>query len=172
MNLVLHDRKLISECVDSVKDQPGDMAEIGVYKGHSALLICELATNKTPHLYDTFCGIPESELSDIDQHCAKDFKDTNLADVMSLLAGCKIEVHQGIFPATATDIGPLCFVHIDCDIYKTAKAALEWAWELLVDGGKILVDDYGAGRCVGVKRAVHEFGRYFESTNRRAIITK
>ena len=36
----------------------GDIAEVGVYKGGTAKLICEAKGNRVLHLFDTFTGIP------------------------------------------------------------------------------------------------------------------
>src|SRR4051812_38244941 len=38
---------------------PGEIAEVGVYKGGSAKLICT-TTKKPVHLFDTFTGLPET----------------------------------------------------------------------------------------------------------------
>ncbi len=36
----------------------GELAEVGVYKGGSAKLICEAKGNSILHLFDTFEGLP------------------------------------------------------------------------------------------------------------------
>ena len=43
---------------------PGAMAEVGVYAGASAKLICEAKGDKALHLFDTFSGLPESTPED------------------------------------------------------------------------------------------------------------
>ena len=43
---------------DTVK-VPGDIAEVGVYRGGSAKLICEAKGHKKLHLFDTFEGLPD-----------------------------------------------------------------------------------------------------------------
>ena len=43
---------------------PGDIAEVGVYKGGSAKMICSAKGDKHLHLFDTFEGLPKVE--DID----------------------------------------------------------------------------------------------------------
>ena len=50
---------LIYTTVKKTEKIEGDIAEVGVYKGGSAKLICE-ATNKKPvYLFDTFEGLPD-----------------------------------------------------------------------------------------------------------------
>ena len=44
----------------------GDLAEVGVYQGGSAKLICEVKKEKKLYLFDTFTGLPE--VSDDDTH--------------------------------------------------------------------------------------------------------
>ena len=49
----------ITSAVRITKKIPGDIAEVGVYKGGTAKLICMNKGDKTLHLFDTFEGIPE-----------------------------------------------------------------------------------------------------------------
>ena len=44
----------------------GDLAEVGVYQGGSAKLICEAKKEKSLYLFDTFTGLPK--LSEDDTH--------------------------------------------------------------------------------------------------------
>jgi hypothetical protein len=50
--------------VKAVAKIQGDIAEVGVFKGGSAKLICEAKGNKRLHLFDTFEGIPKVETID------------------------------------------------------------------------------------------------------------
>ena len=49
-----------------------------------------------------------------------------------------------------------CFAYIDPDTYPTVRDAIEWFWPRLVQGGKLMFDDYGWEPCSGVKKAVDE----------------
>src|SRR5258708_446913 len=54
---------------------PGAMAEVGVYRGASAKLICEVSGSRTVHLFDTFDGLPVPTSADGDvPFRAGDFK--------------------------------------------------------------------------------------------------
>ena len=44
---------------------PGDYAEVGVYKGATAKLMCEAKGEKHIHLFDTFEGLPNADTIDI-----------------------------------------------------------------------------------------------------------
>ena len=139
----------------------GDAAEIGVYRGHGAKLICELLPESTVYLFDTFTGFPREMLTlPIDKHwTGRSFTSTSVDIAKQTLNGHDNHlIFPGTFPATADGLSPrLRFVHIDCDVYLSTKAALEWCWPLLVPGGVVLDDDYGSESCKGAKQAVDEF---------------
>jgi O-methyltransferase len=152
---IMHCDGLIRECCRKVTSLTGDAAEVGVYRGMSALVICDELPGCTVHLYDTFEGMPD-QCGKLDSVRGGDFKDTSVAHVTNLLTGRTISMHVGVFPATSVDV-PLKFVHVDCDLYQSTKDAMSWAWRNLVDGGIILCDDYGACECAGAKQAIDEF---------------
>ena len=41
-------------------------------------------------------------------------------------------------------------MHIDVDVYDSARDTLEWAWPRLSVGGVVVFDDYGSFECEGV----------------------
>lgn len=129
----------------------GCFVEFGVYRGGSAWHLARLAgaQGRALHLFDTFAGIPERSVHD-QQHAVGDFGDADLTTVRSLIPSAIF--HVGVFPATMTDIGPIAFVHIDCDQYRSCLAAIEQFWPRLISGGLLLFDDYGATS--GVTKAV------------------
>ena len=45
----------------------GSIAEIGVYKGNSATIICEVKHQRDFYLFDTFEGMPNEQISDQDE---------------------------------------------------------------------------------------------------------
>ena len=66
---------------------PGDIVELGVYKGGSAKLICEIKDDRHLHLFDTFEGMPKAGESDIIQEGA--FGDIAVEDVKKYLRDYK-----------------------------------------------------------------------------------
>lgn len=170
-------KQLIAKCLHEVSHLAGDIVEIGVHRGDSAQYICELSRGTMVYLFDTFTGFPESMVTHgLDSHHAGNFDDTSADRVRELLAGHNVQIIEGIFPESATISPRIKFAHIDVDLYKSTKAALEWCWPLLVPGGVILDDDYGCGSCVGAKKAVDEFvkrtGAVCELEGIRAIIRR
>lgn len=142
---------------------PGDVAELGVFKGGTAhLLAVRLkGADKRLHLFDTFGGMPEVDRSR-DWHRPGDFADTSLESVQNLLNTTgfgMIHWHPGLFPETATGLmdSRFCFVHVDADIYPSVKSACEFFFPRLVPHGVMIFDDYGQVTCPGAKDAVDDY---------------
>ena len=116
----------------------GDLAELGVYRGHTASLIAKMARRlgRTAFLLDTFEGFDQSDLSGIDAHQNMQFADTSLEAVKALVGEDSVKFLQGHFPGTATEIPEtsFCLVHIDCDLYTPILSALEYFYPRLVPG--------------------------------------
>lgn len=68
-------------------------------------------------------------------------------------------VHQGWFqetvPAAAPLLGPLAVLRLDGDWYESTKVCLEHLYDQVVEGGFVIVDDYGV--MSGCRRATDEF---------------
>ena len=152
---------LIKLCLDETAGVPGDIAEIGVYKGESAIFIAENTTGKLV-LFDTFAGMPKEMVTlPMDSHNAESFGDTSLQHCEHKLSrfNGRIDFRPGVFPRTACESdGPFRFVHIDVDLYLSTKAALEFAYRRLSPGGRILCDDYCESTQGSIK-AIDEFRR-------------
>jgi O-methyltransferase len=140
---------------------PGDVAEVGVYKGGTARMFAKIfaGTGKTVHLFDTFSGMPPVDPTR-DLHRESDFDDVSLEGVTAYLADCSnVRLYQGFFPATA---GPIeqtkfCFVHADVDIHQSVLDCCRFFYPRLVPGGVLIFDDYGRNSCPGAKQAVDDF---------------
>jgi O-methyltransferase len=140
----------------------GDMAEVGVYRGASAKLICEGKGNRKLHLFDTFEGL--HNVSDADTHFGdirfwreRQFSGANLESVRKYLSQYdNVFFYKGEFPSTADPImnSRFSFVHLDADLYRSILDSLNFFYPRLVEGGIILSHDYHAD---GVKRAFDEF---------------
>lgn len=137
----------------------GLMAELGVYRGGSALVICQTRPHTMLHLFDTFKGMPADEEVgyDPDGYVRKGMFEASEETVRQNLAGYPVEFHAGLFPEDGA--GPIdgkyVFVHIDCDLYRSAADAIGWFWPRMVPGGIMFFDDYGC-KFTGVTTAVQE----------------
>lgn len=142
------------------KHVPGVMAELGVYRGGSAKVIAAMAPNKMLHLFDTFTGLPSTEYphfnpTDVDLNrgrfaCSREEAEATLAD-------SKHAMHEGLFPESACDLRDLrfSFVHVDCDLFDSTRAAIDWFWPRMEPEGIMFFDDYGC-EFTGVTEAVRE----------------
>ena len=143
-------------CAANAARVPGDMAEVGVFRGGSARLICEAKRDKTLFLFDTFEGLPDVQSSD--GRFEKGQYKASLEEVTKYLNGYPgVSTYKGLFPATSEPVRDkrFCFVHLDVDIYSCTRAGLEFFYPRMSPGGVILIHDYLWGE--GVRKAVHEF---------------
>jgi O-methyltransferase len=150
----------IGQLVEEANKLQGDIAEVGVYRGSSALMIAENKINKQLLLFDTFKGLPEKSESDEE---IKDLSKGNfacwLSTVQERLKDFKdIEYYQGLFPqetGKAIKGRAFSFVHLDVDLYQPTADSLELFWKQLVPKGMILIHDYP--NLKGIKKAVDSF---------------
>jgi Macrocin-O-methyltransferase (TylF) len=140
----------------------GDVAELGVYKGNTAFLLAQLARriDSTAYLFDTFKGFSDRDLVGRDAGRPKQFGDTSIADVKKLVGESRIEFVPGQFPESTSAVKPdlkFCFVHLDCDLYRPFRAALDYFYPRLVPGAFLVMHDYSSLYWEGVEQAVNEF---------------
>lgn len=137
----------------------GDIAEVGVYKGSSAKIICYAKDpNKSLHLFDTFGeGLPEPGKFD-EKFSKGNFAISSFEEIKNQFKNeSNVYFYKGEFPKTADPIKDkkFSFVHLDVDIYQSTKDCLEFFYPRMSKGGVILSHDYfGAD---GVKKAFDEF---------------
>jgi O-methyltransferase len=151
---------------ESAKLTAGDLLEVGVWRGGTGCLIATAAQRaglrQTVFLCDTFAGVVKAGPLDT-RYAGGEHADTSRAAVESLAASMgldQVRILQGIFPEeTGAEIAArwFRFVHVDVDVYQSAKDILEWVWPRLVTGGIVVSDDYGAYGCEGATRAVNEW---------------
>ena len=131
---------------------PGDFAEFGVYRGGCARMIlstADLDTARRFHLFDTFAGIPESNLSESERGAefAGKLSDTS-ADYVSQLLAPWLPIPR-LWPGDvfdtipSADTGALAFVHLDLNAAAPTGHVLEHVYERVTAGGIVVFDDYG-----------------------------
>jgi O-methyltransferase len=145
------------------KNVAGAFAELGVYKGETAFFIHQMDIYRKLLLFDTFKGFNATDLENEKGKDAKfntsNFSDTSLAAVKTLFeATNNVEFFAGYFPESSVNVKEeqFAFVHIDADLYLPTKAALEYFYPKLSDGGIILIHDVNH-TWEGVAKAVAEF---------------
>ena len=126
---------------------PGDLAELGVWKGNTASLLATMARRlgRTAYLLDTFEGFSDRDLHGIDAGGKPGvFSDTSLAEVRALVGDENVRFVKGYFPDTTSqlpDDAAFCLVHLDCDLYAPMMTALQYFYPRLVAGGFLIVHD-------------------------------
>jgi O-methyltransferase len=164
---------MLWQCAQLCAVLPGDAAELGVYKGGSAMLIAAAyaAADKPIHLFDTFNGMPApAPDKDNPAHKLGEFVKTSAESVAEFLAGFpNVRIHPGVFPDSAAAVRErkFGFVHVDAVIYQSVRDACEFFYPRMVPGGVMVFDDYDSPQCPGAALAVNS---YFHDRPERLVL--
>jgi hypothetical protein len=147
----------------------GDFVECGVNKGFLSAAITQYLdwhkTNKHFFLFDTFCGLDESQLSqeEIDlgrmnqsrQMYSECFEQT----VKNFSEYKNVKIIRGTVPETldTIKIDQVSFLSIDMNNAKPEIAAAEYFWPKLVSGAIVVLDDYAYCGYWPQKKAFDQF---------------
>ena len=147
----------------------GAVAEVGVYRGGSAKLLCRLKGNSPIYLFDTFEGLPSFVSGAEGVLSSGNFNDTTMADVSAYLSSFEnVYIYKGYFPdsaiGTPAEHMRFRFVHLDVDIYESTLKALEFFYPRMVDSGIIISHDYRTFFAPGVRKAFDHFFAHKKET--------
>lgn len=150
------------------KNIPGQMAELGVYRGITSRFINTIIPDKTLYLFDTFEGFDKRDMdiqSEEDLYLTTDnrqveFSDTTVEEVLRIMPhpeSCVIK--KGYFPQSLNGLNEaFCFISLDCDLYAPTLEGLEYFYPRLSKGGYIMVHDYNNVQYEkGIKKAVDDY---------------
>jgi len=160
MVLTLNEASQIFASVRDTTKILGDVAEVGVYMGGSAKLICEAKGDRPLHLFDTFEGLPEVSKTQDSTRFHKNQYSCTLGCVKKGLSKYpNVFFYKGMFPSTADPVSDrqFSFVHLDVDLHESTKSCLEFFYPRMSKGGVIISHDYLDSK--GVKTA---FQAYFK----------
>lgn len=152
-----------------VKNPNADMAECGVFKGSTSLLIAEyckryklISNNSSIHLFDSFAGLSDPTAQDQGTSMQKGEYCASLTEVKNNLSkyNC-FSYHPGWIPEKFNSVSDkrFSFVHIDVDLYNPVKDSLEFFIPRMVEGGLIVLDDYGYNDTPGALSAVDQMAQ-------------
>ncbi|MGI4738180.1 MAG: TylF/MycF/NovP-related O-methyltransferase [Janthinobacterium lividum] len=149
----------------TAKQVPGNVAELGVYRGDFAKRLNQLFSDRKLYLFDTFTGFDKqdvaTEKSSGFSTGDQSFADTSVEMVLRQMPFAQqCIVRQGFFPATAAGLeDTFCFVSLDADLYDPILEGLRFFYPRLSPGGYIFVHDFNNDQYKGAHQAVLEFCR-------------
>ena len=153
----------------------GDIIEIGVWKGGSILSMMMASANypqfdRNFHLYDTFEGMTAAGENDVDLNnntatslmesapfirCISSLEEVKNNINSNCPPNLQIEYHVGDILQNTYIPEKIAVLRLDTDWYESTKHELETFYPNVVDGGVIIIDDYGHWK--GCRQAVDEF---------------
>lgn len=150
----------------------GEFVECGCWRGHSAYCIAKLMSNQRSDrkllIFDSFEGLSERTHHDKTRFnlSKNEFEDERKLfscsedKVRNVLRDFDfIRYYKGWIPKRFGEIvnTKISFLHIDVDLYRPIKDTLEHLYPKIVNGGVVVLDDYGHSNFDGAKIAVDEF---------------
>ncbi len=144
--------------VRQTRKVPGDIAEVGVYRGGSAKIICAAKGERQLHLFDTFEGLPKVDEVDAVWPFYEGKFAASFEDVRKYLNNeSNVFFYKGIFPDTSGPVTDQTFslVNLDVDTYESTKQCLRFFYSRMSPGGIIISHDYLTAP--GVRKAFDEF---------------
>ncbi len=185
-------------CYDMIRDLEGDIAECGVGRGESLLMLAFLIKESgggRRHLYgfDSFEGFPEPTIEDRDDspeprkinpqkgqyktplNHVWQFLLNNLTDTRGKRDEQFVNTHitliKGYFNQTLLDYPgkQIALLHIDCDLYEGYLTVLETFYHRVVKGGLILFDEYNLKEWPGATKAVDSFFNKIDDSDYKFI---
>ncbi len=154
------------ELVGQLGHRPGDILEVGVWRGGSGVLISQRATQlksqPTVYLCDTFTGVVKVTDNDSTYQGGEhaDTSETHIRNLISKFGLNNAKILTGIFPDDHVDQVKdkiFCLVTFDVDVYQSAKDVFNFAWDRMPVGGVVVFDDFGFETCDGIPKLVAEF---------------
>lgn len=160
---------LIAKLLPYIRDVPGDMAEIGCFRGLSAFLASRIALKngirRQFHIFDSFEGLSEPSSNDASVYnvstpgmpnpfaCSEEQVRENLKEFSFL------KFYKGWVPERFHEVADrqFSYVHVDVDLFDPTKACLEFYWPRLSPGGILIMDDYGTLFYPGARQAADKF---------------
>ena len=175
------------QLVTQAMKTPGDLLEVGVWRGGTGALIAAQAArsdrSRVVYLADTFNGVVKAGARDR-YYRGGEHANTSVEHVRRVLESLDLgnaRILAGVFPEETGEAiavgGGFCFCHIDVDVYQGARDVTEWVLPRLNRGGVIVYDDYGFYGCEGVTEFVNEIAAtaglvVVHNLNGHAVIVK
>lgn len=157
---------VLTHLAERLRDVPGDLAELGVYRGDFAAKINRLFPQRRLYLFDTFAGFDARDVETesregFSRASSGEFADTSLEAVLARMDDVEMVIpRKGYFPDTARGLETrFAFVSLDADLYEPTLAGLQFFYPRMNAGGVLLLHDYSNTRFSGVRAAVDAYER-------------
>lgn len=155
------------------RSSPGSFVECGVWRGGMiAGMAATVGNDRKYVLLDSFEGLPPADVQDGPaaamwqaDSSSPNFHDNCRAEEVEARRACALagvsepDIRPGWFadtvPALAREGAPIALLRLDGDWYESTMTCLEHLFPLVIDGGVIIIDDYGTWD--GCNRAVHAY---------------
>lgn len=147
---------------------PGDLVECGVYAGAECAVMAKAimlsgVSDRKVHLFDSFQGVPPHGSEDLEWVAANNppyGASCPMVDVQNNMRrwGIPDELliyHAGWFADTMPECGleRIALLRLDCDLYESTRACLQYLYPKVSHAGWTIVDDYPLTGC---RKAMHE----------------
>lgn len=147
--------------------------ESGVKYGNASVVIAKELGRKG-YLFDTWTNFPHFSTKDTTdpkrrarlkkrikggkhtyKECSKNLAKAGVEELCMMIQGDICETIPK-FVKDQEDLS-ISLIHSDSDLHDPTKVTLKKLWPFLVDGGMILVHDYGTKQWPGIKKSVDKF---------------
>jgi hypothetical protein len=152
-------KEVLRHCLARLPDE-GQILEFGVFKGGTIDYIARTRPDREIHGFDTFEGLPAG-WSGMGYDTGAFSAGGRLPRVRN-----NVRLHKGLFDVTlpvwiAGNDRPVALIHVDCDLYSSAKTVLALLRDRIKPGLIIVFDEYFGypGWERGEHRAFHDFIR-------------
>jgi hypothetical protein len=163
----------ISDIVRETLNVPGDIAEFGMWRGATTMLMAKLLKlwdsngPKVIHGFDSFQGLTEFSDPDADAVKMAHAYKGNYAEIVDMIRlyelDGSIKIHKGLIEETlpafldGNKAQSFSLVYCDTDLYQSTKLILDYVHPRIVAGGLIIFDEWNMATYPGEGVAANEF---------------
>jgi len=154
-------------CKETLIKNPGNVCEVGVYKGGTLIELAKVVKEVCPQFkvygIDTFHGHPYSDGHPV--HPKGKYGDVDINELKEYIKDIELDNYIELFEGKVEDnwkdlqLENISFAHIDCDLYIPIKYCAANVPTKMNKNSIIYFDDYGHEHCPGATKAVNEVYR-------------
>lgn len=154
---------------DHVKNLEGDFVECGVNTGAYSRAIIDYidfqSLEKKFYLLDTFEGLVPSQITEEEMNAGIRNYIGNYRsvyeEVKQTFTSFNVKIIKGMVPDTLPQCKAkkICYLSIDMNVTEPEIAAMNYFWDSIVEGGIVILDDYGFPQHINQKLAFDKFAK-------------